>query len=177
MVRYLKRAVILSFLAVGVYLWAQQSSQGQAAAENPAAKQARRQAVMDLMREIVPREMYDKMMSQMLDGTSRQMQARLQSEGAALPPDFSAKMKRVVSSLVSYEEMMQWNAEIYSKRFTLDEIKELRSFYHTPLGQKITRQMPEIMNDVMLKVTGTITTRMPEALKREGLIPASADQQ
>jgi hypothetical protein len=59
----------------------------------------------------------------------------------------------------------------------MDEIKELRNFYHTPLGQKITRQMPDIMNDVMVKVTGMITTRMPEALKREGLIPASAARQ
>ena len=175
MIRYLKLAVILAFLAAGIYLWAQQqSSLGQAARQNRADQEARRQAVMALVQEIMPREMFDRMMSQMLAGASRQMQAQMQNDGVALPPDFEAKMKRVVGSVVSYDEMMQWNAEIYSKRFTLDEIKDLRSFYQTPLGQKITRQMPEIMNDVMTKVTGTITTRMPEALKREGLIPASA---
>jgi len=177
MIRYIKLAVILCFLAAGIVICAQQASLGQAAAENLAEKQARRQAVMALVQEITPREMYDRMMNQMLDGASRQLQAQMQSQGTALPPDFNAKMKRVVNSLVSYDEMIQWSAEIYGKRFTLDEIKELRSFYHTPLGQKITRQMPDIMNDIMVKVTENITTRMPEAMKREGLIPASAGQQ
>ena len=177
MIRYIKLAVIFAFLAVGIYLCAQQASLGQAAAQNRADQQARRQAVMALVQEITPREMFDRMMTQMLDGASRQMRAQMQNEGAALPPDFEVKMKRVVASVISYDEMMQWSADIYGKRFTLDEIKELRNFYHTPLGQKITRQMPEIMNDVMVKVTGMITTRMPEALKKEGLIPASAAAQ
>ena len=175
MIRYLKLAVILAFLAAGIYLWAQQqSSLGEAARKNRADLEARRQAVLALVHEITPREMFDRMMTQMLEGASRQMQAQMQSEGTALPPDFEVKMKRVVTSVVTYDEMMQWSADIYSKRFTLDEIQQMRNFYHTPLGEKITRQMPEIMNDVMVKVTQTITTRMPEALKREGLIQASA---
>jgi uncharacterized protein len=177
MIRYLKLTVILAFLAVGIYLVAQQASLGQAAAQNRAEQQARRQAVLDLVREIMPREMFDRMISQMMDGATRQMRAQVQSQGNTLPPDFDAKMKRVVNSVMSYEEMMHWSADVYAKRFTLAEIKELRNFYHTPLGQKITRQMPDIMNDIMQKVTATITTRMPEAMKKEGLIPAQADQQ
>ncbi len=177
MIRLIKLAVILSFLAAGFFLVAQQTSLGEAARQNRADQQARRQAVLDLVQQTMPREMFDRMMTQMLDGATRQMEMQMQSQGTALPADFSAKMKRVVNSVMTYDEMLQWSAEIYGRRFTLDEINQLRNFYRTPLGQKITREMPDIMNDVMVKVTGKITTRMPEAMKREGLIPAEARQQ
>src|SRR5262245_50916085 len=116
MIRYLKLTVILAFLAVGIYLVAQQQqSLGQAARQNRAEQEARRQAVMELVREITPREMFDRMMDQMMEGASRQMQAQMQSQGGTLPPDFTAKMKRVVNSVMSYDEMMQWTADVDRK--------------------------------------------------------------
>lgn len=174
MIRQMKMAVLVCTLAVVSH--GQQPSPGQAAAQNRADQQARRQAVLELVQEVTPRDMFDRMMAQMLETMTRQMEAQLARDGAAVPPDFSGKMKRVVDAMISYDEMMQWSAEIYAKRFTLAEIKELASFYRTPVGKKVTRQMPDIMNDVMVKVSDTITTRMPEAMKKEGLLPAGAAQ-
>jgi hypothetical protein len=170
--RQFKVAVVCLLLAMAAS--AQDPSLGQAARQNRADQQARHRAVLELVQEITPRDIFQRMMSQMYDAMGQQLEAQMRREGVTLPPDYNAKLKRVMDSVMSYDEMMQWSAEIYAKRFTLDEIHGLRDFYHSPLGQKMVRQMPEIMTDVMGKVGNIIATRMPAAMRKEGLIPPQA---
>jgi hypothetical protein len=172
MMRQIKLTILFCLLAAVAQ--AQQPSLGQVARQNRTEQQARRQAVLELVQEITPRDVFERMMNQMYDATSAQFQAQMQRQGTTVPPDYSAKMKRVMQAVMSYDEMMQWSAEIYAKRFTVDEIHQLRDFYRSPLGQKMVRQMPEIMTDVMTRVSGIITTRMPEAMRKEGLMPPEA---
>jgi hypothetical protein len=165
-------AILFTLFSSAIFAQAQEPSLGQVAAQNRAEQQARRQAVLELVQEVTPREMFQRMLNQMYDAANAQLEAQMRRDGKSLPLDYSSKMKRVMDSVMSYDELMQWNAEIYAKRFTLDEIHQMRDFYRTPLGQKVVRQMPEIMSEVMTKVGDIISTRLPEAMKREGLLPA-----
>jgi hypothetical protein len=173
-----KRSTLALILVVSAGLaQAQEASLGQVARQNRTEQQARREAIMELVQEVTPRGTFEAMMNQMMQSATRELEAQSQRQNATLPPDFGSRMRRVMNAVVSYDEMMQWTAEIYSKRFTVDEIHQLRDFYRTPLGQKVVRQMPEMMSDVMVKVTNTITTRMPDAMKKEGLIPSASTVQ
>lgn len=170
--RHIRVALLVCMVAVAAR--AQQQSLGEAARQNRADQQARQQAIIELVHETMPRDVFQSMMDQMHQTMAAQVEAQAQREGWALPPDFSAKMKRITDAVLSYDEMVQWNADIYAKRFTLDEIRALRDFYRTPVGRKVTREMPAIMSDVMGKVGNTIATRMPAAMQKEGLLPPSA---
>ena len=167
--RQIKTAIVCLLLAMTAR--AQEPSLGQAARQNRADQQARQRAVLELVQEITPRDVFQRMTSQMYETMDQQIMAQMRKDGVTLPPDYNARMKRVMDSVMSYDEMMQWSAEIYAKRFTLEEINGLRDFYHSPLGQKMVRQMPEIMTDVMGKVGNIIATRMPAAMRKEGLLP------
>ena len=48
------------------------------------------------------------------------------------------------------EELVEMIVPIYAKYFTEDEIKELRSFYETPLGRKVISTLPAVMQESML---------------------------
>lgn len=175
MMRHIRVALLVCMVAMAAS--AQEPSLGQAARQNRAEQQARQQAIIELVHETMPRDVFQSMIDQMHQTMAAQLQAQAEREGRALPPDFSAKMKRITDAVISYDEMVQWNADIYGKRFTLDEIRALRDFYRTPVGRKVTREMPAIMSDVMAKVGNTIATRMPAAMKKEGLLPPGAAAQ
>lgn len=50
---------------------------------------------------------------------------------------------------VNPEELMAKVVPIYSEHYSLDELEQLIAFYRTPLGQKVIKEMPEIMKQSM----------------------------
>ena len=49
------------------------------------------------------------------------------------------------------------------------EIREIADFYNMPVGRKLARLQPEIMADIMPKISDTINDRVLKAMQREGL--------
>lgn len=45
----------------------------------------------------------------------------------------------------SYGEMERMFAEVYARHFTAEEMRQLRAFYETPLGQKTISEMPALL--------------------------------
>lgn len=61
---------------------------------------------------------------------------------------------------------------IYSKYFTLEEIKELVAFYKTPLGHKIIKVTPSLVGELskaMADYGGKLANRIIETLKENGI--------
>ncbi|HTN36421.1 MAG TPA: DUF2059 domain-containing protein [Arachidicoccus sp.] len=61
---------------------------------------------------------------------------------------------------------------IYSKYFTLEEIKALAAFYKTPLGRKVIKVTPALVGDlskVMAEYGGQLANRIIETLKENGI--------
>jgi hypothetical protein len=56
---------------------------------------------------------------------------------------FRAWFKKVMTSGDFEGEL----ASVYMKHFSEDEIRRLTAFYATPLGQKLVRELPEVMNE------------------------------
>ena len=129
--------------------------------------QADRKVAMELVRMVTPQEIY----AAMLDQITKQMLASMRQSGATLPPDVETKMKKVVGEVLPYDELAGWSADVYSARFSNEELRQLMAFYKTPVGAKVAKLQPEISGEVGKKMGPLMMQRMPAALKRAGLAP------
>jgi len=69
-----------------------------------------------------------------------------------LPPDFEARMNKMMDDQlkdVPVDELMQAMVPTYQKHFTKGDIDALVTFYSTPTGQKLLKDMPAIMGESM----------------------------
>ncbi len=131
------------------------------------AGEAERKAALELVQMVVPREIYDSMVKQMVDA----MSPSLRQGGARLPDDFEARLKAAVLEIMPYDEVLAWSADIYSTRFSVDELKEIAAFYKTAVGKKLARMMPELGAEIGRKSAQLLPQRLPAALKKQGLMP------
>jgi len=74
-----------------------------------------------------------------------------------------------------YNQMIDQAASLYATNFTLDELRQLDSFYHLPVGQKLlgksqglAQQTAQIGQDISRKATDELRARLTDALRQKG---------
>jgi len=117
--------------------------------------------------EATYRATLDRMTEQMMPT----MEAQSKANGKPLPDDFRKRFKAVLLEVVPYQELVEWSSGLYAERFTAAELRDLIAFYKTPLGQKISLILPEMMGEVGRKTAAIMPGRLPAALRRHGLLP------
>lgn len=127
---------------------------------------AEQKLALELTRLTVPEDNYNAMIDQMMTSMVASMTG---ASGQTIDAPTLEKLKLVVRECVPYDEMLQWNAEIYGARFTSAELGDLIAFYKTPTGQKAAALMPEISAEVGTKLGPVLMQRMPAAMKKHGL--------
>lgn len=152
----LRFALVLSLAVAGVT-----GTAGRAVAD------ADPKVTMELVQLVTPQETYQAMISTM----STQMMASLSQSGAKMPPDAATKMGKAVMEALPYNDLAQWTVEIYASRFTTDEIKQMITFYKTPVGKKAAKLLPEISGEIGKKMGPIVMQRLPAAMKKVGLTP------
>jgi hypothetical protein len=80
----------------------------------------------------------------------------------------------VVREVMTYDELVQWSADVYVKHFTLKELEDLAKFYRTPTGKKAARLLPKLGGEIGAIFGPLIMQRMPAAMKKHGLLPGGA---
>jgi hypothetical protein len=72
-------------------------------------------------------------------------------------------------------ELIDHAAELYASRFTEAELKQILTFYQSPLGQKMIVEEPKILDESLQqangwadKLSGDIMVRMREEMKKRG---------
>src|ERR1041385_5222538 len=78
----------------------------------PAEKQAREQAVVELVETQMPRERFSQYMQAVTAQVIAHEQARAVRSGTSMPPEELGKLKRTMASVVSYDEIVRSGAEI-----------------------------------------------------------------
>ncbi|MDE7135471.1 MAG: DUF2059 domain-containing protein [Muribaculaceae bacterium] len=65
---------------------------------------------------------------------------------------FTIPTSEVVNIMIGkvWEGMVDDFAIIYAKYFNFEEICQLRDFYNTPLGKKLSKYLPEVNRDALL---------------------------
>ena len=73
-----------------------------------------------------------------------------------------------------YNQMIDQAATLYATTFTADELRQLDSFYHLPVGQKLlgksqalAQQTAQIGRDISRKATDELKARLTDALRQK----------
>jgi uncharacterized protein len=120
----------------------------QDAADAPASKED----VERYLQVMHSREMITKMvdaMSKPMHDMIHQQYLKYQDK---LPPDFEARMNKKRDEMLKslpWDDLMDSTVPVYQKHFTKGDIDALVTFYGTPMGQKVLRELPEIMAESM----------------------------
>jgi hypothetical protein len=136
----------------------------------PPVTAEQRAVALQLVELVQPESSYRAGLQQMMDQMVPSMEAQARATGKALPPDYKERMNAALLDVMPYAEMKQWSADIYARRFTAPELKQLVAFYRTPVGRKVAAKLPEIMGEVGKKITAVVPERLPGALRRHGLL-------
>jgi hypothetical protein len=128
-----------------------------------------RQAVLELMANLMPADSFESRMEQVREEMLAQVKDEATRQHRSFPSDASERMQRAMKDSISYDEIINLTAEAYVKHFSPAEIRQIAGFYQTPVGKKLARLQPEIMADIMPKINDTINQRVVKAMQREGL--------
>lgn len=150
--RYTRSILIAAFLAAGVPT---PSATAQTAPSTDATA-----AATELFKLLSP-----DMMDQLTAGLSQSFWPLIQGQlagrvDAAAQAQLKVEFERIQRD--SLVDVMKEAPTIYARHFTAAELRELITFYKTPLGQKTLKAMPQIMNDSVQ----LIMPRMPEIQAR-----------
>ena len=133
--------------------------------------EARHKVAMELMQILLPKAHADQMIAQVDQQFLYLAAADYKKRGLEVGPDFETKMKAALTGLVSENELANWGADSYAQRFTAPELRQLITFYDSPLGKKLIKEQPEIGQEAMRKLLTSVDHRLPDAMRKQGLNP------
>lgn len=80
-----------------------------------------------------------------------------------LPADFEDRMNKIMDSMfkeMPWDQMLDAEVPIYQKHFTKGDVNALIAFYSSPTGQKMMRELPQIMGETMESIMPLIQKQM-----------------
>jgi len=138
----------------------------------PAARAAEADPLaVEIARMVMPPASYDEILSTVDAQLEASLGASFQklapdAEPEELAPVFADDLRKLMRTVMpSYDEMLAFQAQTLAKHYTAEELKKLREFYRSPLGQKTIRTMPEVTKDAMTWVQGMLVEKMPAAME------------
>lgn len=120
---------------------------------------------VQLARAVFPRERWERQVSAAsLDATQRLTQA---SEGRfRLDPDFADRLRQEYERLAPYEELVATQARILHKQYTRAELRQLLSFYRSPLGKRSVLLVQDLTAYSNVEMQRKVHAGMSDALGR-----------
>ncbi len=100
-----------------------------------------------------------------------QMKAALMEQFKQASPNLPPEMFDEMLAEMKAEDLEEAIIPIYLKYFTADDIKHLIAFYESPFGRKVTRSMPQIMqecNQIGMDWGQNVVTRVATKWHKEG---------
>ena len=90
--------------------------------------------------------------------------------------DYDAMAAMIASAYTPfYNQMVEQAATLYATNFTVDELRQLESFYQLPVGKKLlgksqalAQQTTQIGQDISRKATDELKARLTDALRQKG---------
>jgi len=130
---------------------------------------ATREDIQKYFDAVHSRQMVDQMMAAMLKQIRQMTHDQYLKDKEKLPPDFEEHVNRHVEAMfknMPWDDMMQAMMPAYQKHFTKGDIQALMTFYSSPTGQKMLRELPAIMGESMQAMTPIIEKYM-ESVKQQ----------
>jgi hypothetical protein len=153
---------------VGIFLCLSLACSG-LAQDTSANAPATKEDVEKYFQAMHSREMMQTMLDTMAKPMHQMAHDRYLKDKDKLPPDFEAKMNKLTDDLMKempFDEMMAAMVPAYQKHFTRGDMAALVTFYSTPTGQKMIRELPAIMGEAMTAMMPIMRQHMDEATQR-----------
>lgn len=86
-----------------------------------------------------------------------------------LPSDFEARMEKTTDDMFRdfpVDEYLDAVAPVYEKHLTKGDVDALVTFYSSPTGQKVLKEMPSMMAEAMQAATPIVQKMMAKAVER-----------
>jgi hypothetical protein len=112
------------------------------------------------------------MMKSTLDAMTNQMHQIVHKEVQKqpnLPADSEARLNKMMDDMVKdlpIDELLQAMVPVYQKHFTKEDVDALTTFYSTPSGQRILKEMPVVTAESMQATMGIIQKMMAKVQER-----------
>jgi uncharacterized protein len=100
-------------------------------------------------------ERMNQMMAAMVQGMHQMAHQEYLKDKDKLPAGFEEQQNKMMDDMfknMPWDEMIQAMVPAYQKHFTKGDIDSLVTFYSSPIGQKVLRELPAVMTDAMQSV-------------------------
>lgn len=164
MKRILSAAAII--LAMCGYVGAQQ---------NPANAPATKEDVQRYLQTVSSKESLEKMMEAMSKPLHQMLHEQYLKDKDKLPADFEARMNKRLDEYfkdLPWDDILNSMVPVYQKHLTKGDVDALTAFYATATGQKLLKEMPQILAEsmqnvmpLMRKHIDTLNQRMQEDIQ------------
>jgi hypothetical protein len=132
------------------------------AQQNSADVPASKEDIQRYMDAMHMHEMMTNMMQAMKPAMHKMFHDQIKDQ-PSLPADFEARMDKMMDSTfdsLSVDDLLQAMAPVYQKYLTKGDVDALVTFYSTPTGQKILKQMPAMTAEAMSASSGIMKKMM-----------------
>jgi hypothetical protein len=119
--------------------------------QNPSDSPASKEDVMRYLDAMHTRDMMMSMMNLMAKQTSTMVHDQV-SKQQDLPPDAEARINKMTQDMFKnfpVDDLLQAMVPVYQKHFTKGDIDALVTFYSSPAGQKLIKELPAITAESM----------------------------
>ena len=120
---------------------------------------ATREDVQKYFEVMHSRDMINKMIDAMTKPMHQMMHEQYLKDKDKLPEDFESRMQKEMDDMLKempWQEMIEAEMPAFQKHLTKGDLNAIVAFYSTPTGQKLLREMPEIMAESMEAMMPTL---------------------
>ena len=139
------------------------------AQQTDADKPATKEDVERYLEVMHSREMMTKMIDAMAAPMHQMLHGQYLKDKEKLPPDFEARMNKLIDDYAKdlpFDEMLHAMIPAYQKHLTKGDIDALVTFYSSPTGQKLIREMPAMTSEAMQAVMPLLQQRVAALTER-----------
>jgi hypothetical protein len=145
-------------------------------AERPAAAEEPSPDALAAARELVAASRAANNLKVLLPLIMQQLKPAVVQGRAEVGRDYDALMPQLIEEFATRSDaFVDGIAFVYARNFTADELRELASFYRSPIGQAFLEKMPTIFKESASvgqkfgeAIAGKLRSRMIEELRKRG---------
>jgi len=139
------------------------------AQQNPKDAPASKEDVQRCLEAMHSRELMSQMIDAMMKPMHQMLHEQYLKDKDKLPADFESRMDKLVDDYMKsfpWNEMLQSMVPVYQRHFTKGDIDAIVAFYSAPTGQKLLKEMPEIMAESMQTMMPLLQKQMTSMRER-----------
>lgn len=139
------------------------------AQQNPGDAPATKEDIQRYFDVMHTKEMMANMVDVMAKPMHQMIHEQYMKDKDKLPADFEARMNKRMDDYMKnfpWAEMLDATVPVYQKHFTKNDVDTLVTFYSTPTGQKLIRELPEITAESMQNMMPLLRKNMESMNQR-----------